>query len=118
MRAPPPSDAAGDEQMVVKVSGHLWLPERERVCLGAGLEEGDFHSPLADSLVLAHELVHAGGPEHAIPILVDVDAVSEARSLSVEAHAERNRLACPRREHEMGVARVEAVDNAPAGLVE
>ena len=57
--------------------------------------------------MLAHELVQASGPEHAVPVLVDVDAVREARSLAVEADAERNGLVRSGGEDEVGVARVE-----------
>jgi hypothetical protein len=52
----------------------LSLPERERVRLGAGLEERDLHRPLAHPVVLAYELVHASVLEHAVPVLVDVHA--------------------------------------------
>ena len=55
-------------------AGHR-LPERERVRLGAGLEERDLQRPLADRVVLAHELVQAAVPEQAVPVLVDVHAV-------------------------------------------
>ena len=52
-----------------------WLPECERVRLGAGLEERDFQCLLADRVVLAHELVQATVAEQAVSFLVDVDAV-------------------------------------------
>jgi hypothetical protein len=51
------------------------LAERERVCLGAGLEERDLQRPLADPVVLSHELVEAALPEQAVPVLVHVHAV-------------------------------------------
>ena len=54
---------------------HLWLPEREHVRLGAWLEERDLQRPLADRVVLAHELVQAAVPEQAVPVLIDVHAV-------------------------------------------
>jgi hypothetical protein len=50
-----------------------WLSERERVGLGVALEEGDLDGSLA-SVVLADELVHASLAEHAVAVLVDVDA--------------------------------------------
>jgi hypothetical protein len=53
----------------------LWLSERECVRLGAGLEDGDLERPLADSVVLAHELVQVAVSEQPVPVLVDVDAV-------------------------------------------
>ena len=53
----------------------VWLPEREHVRLGAGLEERDLQRALADRVVLAHELVQAAVAEHAVPVLVDVHAV-------------------------------------------
>jgi hypothetical protein len=52
-----------------------YLAECERVCLGAGLEERDLERPLANPVVLSHELVEAALPEHAVPLLVDVHAV-------------------------------------------
>ena len=51
------------------------LPERERVCLGARLEERDLQRPLADRVVLAHELVQPAVAEQAVAVLVDVDAM-------------------------------------------
>src|SRR4051794_23175494 len=47
------------------------LPEREHVRLGARLEERDLDRPLAHRVVLAHELVEAAVPEHAVAVLVD-----------------------------------------------
>ncbi len=54
---------------------HLELPEREHVRLGAGLEERDLQRPLADPVVLAHELIQAAVAEQAVPVVVDVHAV-------------------------------------------
>jgi hypothetical protein len=51
------------------------LPERERVGLGAGRDETDLERAIVDFIVLAHELVHAAGSEHAVAVLVDVYAV-------------------------------------------
>ena len=53
----------------------LRLSEGEHVRLGAGLEERDLQRPLADRVVLAHELVQAAVAEHAVAVLVDVHAV-------------------------------------------
>jgi hypothetical protein len=61
-------------RLVDQVCRLLWLPAREHVRLGAGLEERDLQRPLADR-VLAHELVQAAVPEQAVPVLVDVHAV-------------------------------------------
>ena len=51
------------------------LPERERIRLGAGVGERDLQRPLADGVVLAHELVQAAVPEQSVPGLVDVHAM-------------------------------------------
>jgi hypothetical protein len=51
------------------------LAERERVRLGAGLEERDLQRPLTDPVVLAYELVQAALPKHAVPVFVHVHAV-------------------------------------------
>src|SRR5512133_2436449 len=94
------------------------LPEREDICGRAGLEESDLQRPLADRVVLAHELVQAAVPEQAVAVLVDIHAVRGAGSLAVEEHPKRNPLARFGSEHEMRVARVEAEGDAAAGLVE
>ena len=60
----------GDE-----VAGAHSSAERERVSLRSRLAERDLDGPLADSVVLSHELVHAAVPEQAVPFRVDVDAV-------------------------------------------
>src|SRR5215207_1859840 len=95
-----------------------WLSESERVGLGAWFEEGDLERALADRVVLAHELVHAALPEHAVPLLVDVLAMRRARGLAVEAHAEGNWFSRSGRQHEMRVASVEPEGDGPASLVE
>jgi hypothetical protein len=63
-----------EDMRVLPVEGGLALPECERVGLGAWLEEGDLQGPLADRVVLAHELVQAAVPKHAVAVLVDVHA--------------------------------------------
>src|SRR4051812_16833639 len=88
------------------------LSECEDVGLGAWLEERDLERPLAHCVVRALELVHAAVPEQAVTVLVDVHAVRGAGSLSVDRHAEGDRLPCSWREHEMRVACVEAVGDA------
>jgi len=60
---------------VERVCRYRWLPEREHVRLGAGLEERDLQRSFADSVVLAHDLVQASVAEQAVPVLVDVHAV-------------------------------------------
>jgi hypothetical protein len=52
-----------------------YLAECERVRFGAGREERDLQGPLANPVVLSHELVEAALPEQAVPVLVDVHAV-------------------------------------------
>src|SRR5262249_8905063 len=94
------------------------LSEREHVRLGAALEERDLEGLLADRVVLAHELVQTPVPEQSAPILLDVHAVRWARSLSVHEHAEGNRLSCCGGQHEMRVARVEPIGDAPARPLE
>jgi hypothetical protein len=66
---------AVEDMRVLLVETGIALPECERVGLGAWLEEDDLQGPLADSVVLAHELVHAALAENAVSVLVDVHAV-------------------------------------------
>src|SRR3954466_3736413 len=94
------------------------LSESEHVRPGAGLVERDLERPVLDWPRLANELVHAALAEQAVPVLVDVDAVRRARSLAVEEHAERDRVPRFAVQHEVRVARVEAVGDASARLVE
>jgi len=68
-------DAAGDAEIADQACRHLWLPERENVCFGAGFVERDLERPLVDRFVLACELVEAAVAEHAVAGLVDVDAM-------------------------------------------
>jgi hypothetical protein len=70
-----PSRSASVPSPRAAKSKDLWLPERERVRLGAGLEEGDLQRSLAYRVALAHELVQAALPERAVAVLVDVHAV-------------------------------------------
>jgi len=62
--------------------------------------------PLADRVVLAHELVEAAVSEHAVAVLVGVYAVRRAWNFAVEEQAEGNRLARSGREDEVRVAGV------------
>src|SRR5215207_10121158 len=52
------------------------LAERERVRLGAGLEERDLQRSVADGIALAHQLVHAVIAQYATAVLLDVRAGS------------------------------------------
>ena len=71
-----PSDALRDLRYPsMSLRAPIALPERERVRLGARLEEGDLKRALADGPNLADELVHAAVLQHAISLLVDVHAV-------------------------------------------
>jgi hypothetical protein len=60
---------------LIRKAGMRPLPERERVCLGTGGQEGDFQRLLADRVALTHKLVQAPVPKQAVPGLVDVHAV-------------------------------------------
>ena len=51
------------------------LPERERVRLGARLEERDLKRPLADRVALADQLVQAAVPQQPVAVHVHVHAV-------------------------------------------
>ncbi len=66
---------ANRRRSLLQICRHLWLPERENVCFGAGFVERDLERPLVDRFVLACELVEAAVAEHAVAVLVDVDAV-------------------------------------------
>src|SRR5918998_3081890 len=94
------------------------LSEGEGVRVGAWLKEADLQRSVAYDVVLAYELVHAVVSEYAVAVRVDVHACRRAGSLAVEGYAEGDRLRCSSRKHEVGVTRVEAEGDAPAGLVE
>jgi hypothetical protein len=65
---------AVEDMRVLLVETGIALPECERVGLGAWLEEDDLQGPLANRVVLAHELVQAAVPKDAVALLVDVHA--------------------------------------------
>jgi hypothetical protein len=94
------------------------LAERERERFGSGLEKADLERAFADELVLADELVETAIPQHVRAVLVDVDAVRRAWRVAIEPNAEGNLPVCSGREDEVRVARVEAVDDAPADILE
>src|SRR3954471_16837751 len=94
------------------------LAECERVRLGAGLEQRDLQRSVADRVVLAHQLVHAAVPKHAVPVRIDVEAVCRAWRLAVEAHAEGHRGVPSGRKYDVCVARMEPEGDAAARLVE
>ncbi len=73
---------------------HLWLPEREHVRLGAGLEQRDLQGSFVGRVMLAYELVQAAGPEQAVPSS-STSTTGRARSLAVDEHAAGNRLRAP-----------------------
>src|SRR5215211_1821896 len=81
------------------------LAEGEGVRVGAWLKEADLQRSVAYDVVLAHELVHAVVSEYAVAVRVDVHACRRAGRLAVEEYAERNRLRCSSRQHEVGVSR-------------
>jgi hypothetical protein len=58
------------------VRRNLWLSECKCIRLGASVEERDLERPLADGVVLAHELVEAAVAEDAVSVPLDVDVVS------------------------------------------
>jgi hypothetical protein len=59
-----------DNQESHSIHQPAYLAERERVRLGAGLEERDLQRPLTDPVVLVYELVEAALPKQAVPVLV------------------------------------------------
>jgi hypothetical protein len=71
-----------------------------------------------DRVVLAHELVEAAVSEHAVSVLVDVDAARGAWSLAVQEHAKANLLGGWWDKDEMGVTHVKPVGDAATGAVE
>jgi hypothetical protein len=95
-----------------------YLAECKHVRLGAGLEESDLECPVVDRVVLAHELVEAAVSEHAVSVLVDVDAARGAWSLAVQEHAKANLLGGWWDKDEMGVTHVKPVGDAATGAVE
>ena len=79
------SEATGRPPLRVQRAGDVFIVDVQtlgeymtsvaRVRLRAGLEERNLKRPLADHVVLAHELVQAAVLEQAVAVLVDVDAV-------------------------------------------
>src|SRR3954469_12410171 len=92
--------------------------EGEDVRPRARAVEGDLEGPLGGAGAQAHELVHARLVERAGAGGVGVDAVVVAGRIPVEADREADRAArLGRREHEVDVARQEAVRDRAARLL-
>jgi hypothetical protein len=81
--------------------------------------ELDLELPVSDGLGLPDQLIHPRFGYRALALVVDVDSVRDARRLSIDQHAESHRSSPSRRpHHEMKIARMKAVDDPSAGLVQ
>ena len=102
--------------------GHWSAPvsaEGERVGLDAGIEKLDLERVVGDRAALPDQLVEPLSGHDALAVGIDIGAVAVAGRRAVDGDAEPHRLAVrPGPEHQMQVARVEAVDDAAALLVE
>jgi hypothetical protein len=99
--------------------GRRWLAEGERVSLGAGVEERDFEGALGDRSGLADELVQPLFDDRAVALFVNVGAVSRARRLPLEEHAEAHGGPAGGRPHDqVEVTGVEAAGDLAVGLVQ
>src|SRR5215211_4806273 len=95
------------------------LAEGEGVGLDAWVEEGDLEGAVAYGAGLADELVQAWFGDGAVALIVDVGSVGGTHGLAVQVHAEPHRCPWGSRSHDqVQVAGVEAVGDAPVGLVE
>src|SRR5215208_6648913 len=91
--------------------------ERERESLHARTKKLDFELAICDRLLLPDQLVHPLFGHRAVARFIDVNAVSSARRLSIDQHAEFHGRSRRRRPHdEMKVAGVKTVRDASAGL--
>src|SRR5262245_55530378 len=95
------------------------LTERERECLNARLEKLDLELLLGDRWELSDQLIQSLLGHGPAALSVHVEPVGPAGGLSIEAHAESDRLPAHRRPHDqMQVPRVKASDDPPVGLSE
>ena len=87
--------------------------------LHARIEKLDFELAIGDGLRLPDQLVQPLLGHRAVALLVDVDAVSRARRLSIDQHAKSHGRSRRCRTHdEMKIAGVKAVRDASVGLVQ
>src|SRR5262249_41004075 len=93
--------------------------EGEGVGLDPGVEKADLEGAVRDRAALPDQLVESLPGHDTLAVGIDVRAVAGAGSRAVDGDAEADRLAVRRGpEHEMQVARVEAVDDAAVLAVE
>jgi hypothetical protein len=95
----------------------LWLPEREHVRLGAGVEQRDLQGSFVGRVVLAYELVQAAGPVKPLPSSSTSTTWTGGASPSTSTRQEIG-WRVPGGQHQMRVARVEPVGDAAASPVE
>src|SRR5258708_22436559 len=94
-------------------------PERERKCLRARIQKLDLELAIGDGLGLSDQLIHPLLGDRAVALVVDVDAVSGARRLSINKHAKSNRGSRHGRSHdEVKIAGMKTIGDPPIGLVE
>src|SRR6202011_4206845 len=98
---------------------HGGSAERERKGLHVRVEKFDFEESICDGLRLPDQLVQPllGGP--AVALLVDVASVSRAWRPPIDQHSKSHGCSRNSRAHDqMKIASVEAVGDAPIGLVQ
>jgi hypothetical protein len=93
--------------------------KRKGVGVNTGIEKFDLEGVVRDGAALAHELIEAMLGDDAGTIRRRIDAVAIAGQSAVDSHTETHRLAVTvRPEHQMKVARVEAIDDASTCSIE
>ena len=98
---------------------HRESAERERKSLHARIEKLDLELSISDGLRLPDQLIQPLFGHRAVALFVDVDAVSSARRLSIDADAKAHGSSSRRRAHdEMKIAGVKAVRDPSVGLVQ
>src|SRR5215475_10885281 len=100
-------------------ASRLRSAEGERVRLHAGLRERELEGAVGDGTALSDELIQPGLHDLAEPPVIDVCSVVCARRFAVYEHAERHgRPRYSRSHHDIEIARVETVSDAPVGGVQ
>src|SRR5262245_30819550 len=90
------------------------LSERKGERLDAGIEKLNFEQPVVDRSRLPEQLIEPLFCGSAVPLLVHVAAVRVSRRTAIEKHAEAYRRTTGRgTHHQMQVARVKSVNEAP-----
>src|SRR5258708_31108237 len=93
--------------------------EGECVCLDTRVEKVNLEGVIGDLTALAYQLIQPLPGHNALPLRIDVRAVTIARRHAVDGYAKPHRLAVEARpKHQVQIPRMQPIHDAAARLVQ